>query len=247
MSPSETGVRARARAETTARALAVANRQLGEVGPAALSVRSIARELGISSSAIYRYFPSRDALLTRLIIDAYTDLGAAAAEAAAVPAGAPRFRAIARAARSWSLDNPHRFALLYGTPVPGYDAPADTTGPALTVAYLLLDALLASPDVVWPPVDERLRPGFEELASVLSPARSSLPAGSSSMAGPSSSTGSSSVDAPAESIAAGVAIWTALFGRLSFEVLGQYTNVVADRDAWFEAFLDEELGRVGLR
>jgi AcrR family transcriptional regulator len=229
-SPAETpGVRARARAETTARALEIATRQLGEVGPAALSVRSIARELGIASSAIYRYFPSRDALLTRLILDAYTDLGRSAAEAeGAVDRAdhAGRFRAAARGARRWSIDNPHRYALIYGTPVPGYAAPQDTVVPALSVAMLLLSAVADAVDAGAAVEGPALPP---TLADELSRAAQTL-------------------GRPVEAgvLALGIESWTALYGHLSFEIFGQYHRVVDDRDAFFELFLDGQLARFGL-
>ena len=82
-----TGARARVRAELTEEILAAARRQLAEQGSAALSLRAVAREVGMVSSAVYRYFPSRDHLLTALIVDAYDGLGAAVERAAAkVPA-----------------------------------------------------------------------------------------------------------------------------------------------------------------
>ena len=68
------GLRARNRAALMVAITEEANRQLLEVGPAALSVRSVARELGMASSAIYRYVSSRDELLTLLIVDGYNDM-----------------------------------------------------------------------------------------------------------------------------------------------------------------------------
>src|SRR3954454_1962832 len=119
------GARARARIEITAAIKDEARRQLAAGGAAALSLRAVARELGLVSSALYRYFPSRDDLLTALIIDAYDSLGAAA-EAAAVANGTagPRsgWRAVCHAIRDWARQNPHEYALIYGSPVPGYQA-----------------------------------------------------------------------------------------------------------------------------
>src|SRR3954467_4058552 len=119
--------RERVRAELTADIADAARRQLAEVGAAALSLRAVARELGMASSAVYRYFPSRDDLLTRLIIDGYDDLGSAA-EDADDPAAAPhdRWMAVCRAVRHWAVAHPYEYALLYGSPVPGYEAPRDT-------------------------------------------------------------------------------------------------------------------------
>jgi len=111
--------RERVRAELTADIADAARRQLAEVGAAALSLRAVARELGMVSSAVYRYFPSRDDLLTRLIIDGYDDLGATA-EAADRPSALPteRWLAVCRAVRGWAKAHPHEYALLYGSPSP---------------------------------------------------------------------------------------------------------------------------------
>src|SRR5215207_3373039 len=99
--------RERVRAEITAEITDAARRQLAEVGAAALSLRAVARELGMASSAVYRYFPSRDELLTRLIIDGYDALGAVA-EHADDPAAPPeeRWLSVCRATRAWALAHP---------------------------------------------------------------------------------------------------------------------------------------------
>ena len=84
------------------------------------------------SSAIYRYFPSRDDLLTALIVDGYNAIGEVAEQAdAACPAGeyTGRWLAVCRAVRDWALAHPHEYALVYGSPVPGYQAPQQTIGP----------------------------------------------------------------------------------------------------------------------
>jgi len=125
--------RAENRLEITRAIQEAARRQLAEVGPAALSLRAIAREVGMVSSAVYRYFPSRDDLLTALIIEAYDELGAAV-EAAETGVRrrddlAKRFTALCHAVHDWARANPHEYALLYGSPVPGYAAP-DTTVPS---------------------------------------------------------------------------------------------------------------------
>ena len=139
------GVRARVRAELTAEIKAAATRQLASGGAASLSLRAIAREMGMASSAIYRYFASRDELLTALIIDAYHSIGVAVEEAdATMERGdyAGRFRAIANAIRTWSQANPHEYALIYGSPVPGYAAPDDTIDPATRVPLALIAVLV---------------------------------------------------------------------------------------------------------
>lgn len=151
-----TGIRARNRAAIEAEILTAAARSLAEVGAAGLSLRALARELGMVPSALYRYFASRDDLLTRLIVASFDSLGDAvdAALASAAhdsgtddPAAessdpATRFSTIAHATRDWARGRPHEYALLYGTPVPRYHAPADVTNPAGTrVQARLLDVL----------------------------------------------------------------------------------------------------------
>src|SRR5579863_1807744 len=151
-------VRERARAELSREIKEEARRQLAASGADGLSLRAVAKELGMVSSALYRYYPSRDDLLTVLIIDAYDALGAAAESAAAgdsaaggtaaggqaAPARA-RWVATCHAVRGWAVANPHEYALIYGSPVPGYRAPEATIGPAarvpLAFAGLLGEAL----------------------------------------------------------------------------------------------------------
>ena len=129
------------RAEITGEILDAARGYLATDGAPALSLRAIARDLGMASSALYRYFKSRDELLTRLIIDAYDSLGAAAeVREATIDRNdlAGRFTAICEAVRAWALAHPNEYALIYGSPVPGYVAPADTVPPATRVTALLL-------------------------------------------------------------------------------------------------------------
>src|SRR5829696_4717316 len=110
------GVRARARAAVRAELVAEARRQLAEVGPAALSLRSVARAVGMVSSGVYRYFASRDELLTALIVESYDALGAEVERSAArhrAKAPLDRWVATCRAARRWAVDHPHEWALVY--------------------------------------------------------------------------------------------------------------------------------------
>src|SRR6516165_5707752 len=137
--------RERARAEITREILDTARGYLATDGAPALSLRAIARDLGMASSAVYRYFRSRDELLTRLIIDAYDSLGAAAEVSEATIDRnnlAARFTAICDAVRAWALAHPNEYALIYGSPVPGYVAPADTVAPASRVTTLLMRILI---------------------------------------------------------------------------------------------------------
>ncbi|MGW0121772.1 TetR/AcrR family transcriptional regulator [Streptomyces sp. NPDC003327] len=222
------GARARARIEITAAIKDEARAQLAAEGAAKLSLRAVARELGMVSSALYRYFPSRDDLLTALIVDAYDSLGATAEQAAADTTDRSplhRWTAVCRAVRAWAVAHPHEYALIYGSPVPGYRAPQDTIVPASRVGLLLVGIVReahAGEGLALPPLPEELGPEATRMAADLAP------------------------DLPPAVAAALVAAWSQLFGLVSFEVFGQFHRVVEARDAFF-AHAAERLGReVGL-
>ena len=108
-------------------------KQIAESGAQTLSLRAIARELGITAPAIYNYFPRRDDLVTALIIDAYTSFGDSQIAARdAIPADdlTGRLRAIGVAYRQWALTNPQRYLLIFGAPIPGYEAPVEKIFPS---------------------------------------------------------------------------------------------------------------------
>lgn len=142
--------RERLRAQTREEAKAAALRQIAVAGPQSLSLNAIGKELGMSGPALYRYFAGRDELLTELISDGYHDLAdavEAAGEAAAGAEPADRIRALTRAYREWALAQPHRYLLLFGTPVPGYSAPAHTVEAASRTLSAFLEPIAAlSPD-----------------------------------------------------------------------------------------------------
>ncbi|NNC13234.1 TetR/AcrR family transcriptional regulator [Planctomonas sp. JC2975] len=199
-------------------------------GAETISLRAIARELGVVSSAIYRHYPSRDALLTDLIVQAHTELGewVSGAEHSVDRAQlGDRFGVVVRSAREWAKRNPHRYALIYGTPVPGYSVPASTLQPASIIAMLfarlLLDAAAAG---CRPPPDaarDALAPSFSRLGEQLE-----LP------------------PALHPSLVAGVQVWSQLFGHISFEIFGHYVGVVDDVDAYTEALIVLMAARLGL-
>jgi AcrR family transcriptional regulator len=223
-----TGVRARVRAELTAEIKAIARRQMAEDGPANINLRAIARELGMVSSAIYRYFASRDDLLTALIVDAYNALGEAgeAADAAVDPHEVrDRFLAVADAAYRWACDQPSQDLLLFGTPVPGYAAPQDTIGPATRFTLVLLRIL-----------DEAARQG------AVPAVRPTVPAGArDDFRAMRELTGTGAGD---ELMLAGMQSWTALFGAIGFILNGQFRNVIGDVDAMFAEFARLLAGQV---
>ncbi|MEU0944412.1 TetR/AcrR family transcriptional regulator [Streptomyces canus] len=225
------GARARARIEVTAAIKDEARRQLAAEGAAKLSLRAVARELGMVSSALYRYFPSRDDLLTALIIDAYDSLGESAERAhEPVARAAPQARwvAVCEAVRRWALGHPHEYALIYGSPVPGYTAPQTTVPPAARVGLLLIGIVRDAHDgpgglAELPAVPEDLHAEADRIAADLAP------------------------DLPASAAAALVAAWAQLFGLVGFELFGQFNRVVEEREAFFRHAV-RQLGRgVGLR
>jgi AcrR family transcriptional regulator len=140
------GKRQESRERIEAQIIEVGRRHLLTHGPAGLSLRAVAREVGMVSSAVYRYVASRDELLTLLLVDAYSDLADAVdrARAAASPPSWWRddFGAFAHAVRDWALEHPARWALLYGSPVPGYHAPAEqTVAPGTRVVRVFFEAV----------------------------------------------------------------------------------------------------------
>lgn len=202
-------------------------------GAAALSLRAVARDLGIVSSAIYRYVVSRDELLTLLVVDGYDELGDAvdaALETTDPSDHAGRMAAIGRAVRGWALAEPATYALLYGSPVPGYRAPAERTTAAGTRVIRRLvevweDAWVAGSLTV---AEDFLAP--ERLRADLSRIRSQM-----------------GITAPEAVIARGMFVWAALFGCVSFEVFGQYgPETISDSAELFEQHLRVLMATVGV-
>jgi AcrR family transcriptional regulator len=183
---------------------------LATEGAAGLSLRAVARDLGVVSSAVYRYVGSRDELLTLLLIDAFGELGDEVdAAVAKVPEGdhGARFLALGRAVRNWGLREPASYALLFGSPVPGYNAPPErTTGPGTRVIARLIGIL-----------DAAARAG--QLAAPASESPEIPPVLASDLAAIRSEFG---LDLPDELVARGVLVWSSLFGVVGFEVFNQY-------------------------
>ncbi|NWF25692.1 TetR/AcrR family transcriptional regulator [Streptomyces sp. PKU-EA00015] len=286
------GARERARSEITAAIKEEARRQLAAEGAAKLSLRAVARELGMVSSALYRYFPSRDDLLTALIVDAYDAVGAAAETAAAARGPAPagpdapgpdtaaaaghapaaaahtdasrpeataatgalgggdgvaagaaggnagrrapvvpgrefaRWGDVCRGVRDWALTHPHEYALIYGSPVPGYTAPQDTIAPASRVGAVFISIVREAhrtEGLAVPTLGGGVRTEAERVAAAFAP------------------------DLPPSVVAALIAAWAQLFGLISFELFGQFERVVEDRDAFFAHAAARLAAEVGLR
>lgn len=243
MTPPNAGrtARERARAELTREIKEEARRQLAISGADGLSLRAVARKLGMVSSALYRYFPSRDDLLTALIIDAYDAIGAAVEEAvAAVPSAraAPeaaqwesvrgRWMAACRAVRSWARAHPHEYALIYGSPVPGYRAPQTTIGPAARVPLALVGIVRddAASGLLASAGPEALPGPLAEQAAALGAALAAAD-------------GETGPGVPPDVLVRCVIAWTQLFGMVSFELFGQFVNSFEPADALFEHAIDQ--------
>jgi AcrR family transcriptional regulator len=203
--------------------LVVAGAHLAQEGAVALSLRSIARDLGMVPSALYRYFAGRDALLSALILSAYTSLADEAEQAAddatrhSATDGA-RWAAVPLTMRRWALARPHEWGLLFGSPVPDYRAPEETVVPYARLATALVR-----------PVAEAYRAGrlrvppiatggtATALDAALAPVREALLA-----------------DAPSSLVLRVLQVWCALTGSISLELFGHWRNTVLDTELFFE-------------
>ena len=228
-------IRARVRAEMITEIKRVALEHLARDG-SALSLRAVARDMGMVSSAIYRYFPSRDELLTALIIDAYTSLGEAVEQADGTvdrrDAYLSRWFAVCHTIRRWAIARPAEYALIYGSPIPGYQAPDETIEPGSWAMVAMVrcvaeaeaagklhipqgSAALPTEDVAY---REELRTvavglGFAEDSHVIEAALGAI---------------------------------TQVFGALNFEVFGRLDRVFSERGEWFDRQVRELAVRMGL-
>ena len=226
--------RQRARSEVVEAIKTTAAQHLAQSGAAALSLRAVARDLGLVSSALYRYFPSRDALLTALIVDAYDAVGELAerADAAAVAAGAghgARWLEVCRAVRRWAAAAPHEYALVYGTPVPGYSAPQDTVDPAMRIARVMTRIVMAAA------ADGSLRPPSRPLPGprLVTDAVSEL-------------TGGVPGEPYDDLLERSLVLLTALVGTVSSLEFGHLHGALTDDDAWFDRAMAVAAEGVGL-
>ena len=220
--------RDRARAELTREIKDEARRQLAD---GELSLRAVSRALGMVSSALYRYFPSRDDLLTALIIDAYNSLGDAVEAADPGPDAAPRlrWRTACGRVREWAQANRHEYALIYGSPIPGYQAPPTTIAPGTRLSLFLVGVM----DDAWraggmtepadaPPQPAELAAELERLAALIE------------------------ITLPPPVLARALIAWMQLFGMVSFELFGQLVNVVDPTGYFFEHTAEQMATFVGL-
>lgn len=202
--------RERYRAQVRAEIKQHAWEQIATAGASALSLNAIAKRMGMSGPALYRYFAGRDELITELIRDAYRSL------ADTFRATEKDVAALARALRGWALADPHRYFLVYGTPVPGYHAPDDITVIASEIMAPLLDACAAlTYDDAAAPFDRHIEEHRQWADGHC---------------------------APPAALHRALSVWTRLHGVLSLEAAGHFTGMGFDPGLLFEAELDSLLG-----
>lgn len=217
------GHRAQSRAEQVRLIKEVAARLLAEKGVAGLSLREVSREMGVVSSALYRYFATRDELLTALIYDAYDDLGASVEKSEGKVARVDtrgRWRATCNAVRRWSKAHPNEYALLYGTPVPGYRAPNITIVAASRVVVVMGRILNDSCEVSPAEPPKSPEPGVSSFLEVEG-LRALMP------------------NVPAHHYVRALMAWTQVFGFLSFELFGHFVGSVRDANLMFAEVVEE--------
>ncbi|MFI0153486.1 TetR/AcrR family transcriptional regulator [Streptomyces lydicus] len=186
--------------------------QIAAAGASALSLNAIAKQMGMSGPALYRYFASRDELITELIREAYRSLAESLRTASATGAD---LAGLAHALRSWALEDPQRYLLIYGTPVPGYHAPDDITGISSEIMATLLDACTAlAPDDPATPFSTHLEDHRAWAEGH---------------------------PAPPAALHRALTFWTRLHGVLSLELAGHFTNMGFDPALFFAAELDDLL------
>jgi AcrR family transcriptional regulator len=216
--------RARQRQATVAEIKARARRQLAEHGTGAVNLRAIAREMGTASSALYRYFASHDELISALCADAYNAVADAMAAARdAVPAGqhARRWQALCDAYRRWSLDNPADFALIFGTPVPGYSAAGQATGPAASrFAAVPVEVFAAA-----------------VAAGAADPARTQIPPGLPAGALLQDLLGRGQLSGASHLAAIAITAWASILGYLVAEIFGSLPQLITDPGRLWDAHL----------
>jgi AcrR family transcriptional regulator len=189
--------------------------QIAAAGASALSLNAIAKRMGMSGPALYRYFSSRDELITELIRDAYRSLADAFGAASA---SGPDLAALAHALRGWAVEDPQRYFLIYGTPVPGYQAPDDVTAIASEIMATLLDACV-------------------DAMPAESPATSAATAFDAHLEG--HRQWADGHPAPPAALRRALTFWTRLHGILSLELAGHFTGMGFDPALLFTAELDD--------
>jgi AcrR family transcriptional regulator len=217
--------RERVREATREEIKALARRQMATSGTASLALNGIARAMGMVPSALYRYFPDRDALITALILDAFGRLADALRAADAGPSYGARLLATAEVYRRWALENPVDFQLVFGNPIPDYHAPVEQTGPATQRVFaVFLDIINEA-----------------HAAGVLRP----VPSFRAATLGDCPPNHAFSIYSPPV-MYSGLAGWATMQGVIALEIFGHMSQSVADPDAFYRGQMLDYLAAIGL-
>ena len=233
--------RERVKDEVTSEILSAARAHLAREGAAALSLRSIARDLGMAPSALYRYFSSRDALLSALILGAYGSLAdqaehASQAAYAREDGAMARWVAVPRAMRSWARGHPHEWGLIFGSPVPGYEAPTETITPYTRLAQALVRPIIEAHQngnlqlaLSAPSAPPPAPPGTGPLALAVQPVTDAVLPG-----------------LPTVAVARALQAFATLIGIISLELFGHWRNTVLEPEVLFEATISQLASSTGV-
>ncbi|HET7088028.1 MAG TPA: TetR/AcrR family transcriptional regulator [Anaerolineae bacterium] len=225
--------RDRMRAATLAEIKQLARKQMAEQGMAALSFSAIAEQMGFTSQALYRYVPSRDALITSLVVDACTDLAAAmeAARDAIDPEhDADRLLAVMLAYREWAVGHPIDYALIYGKPIPDYRAPETVIGPAIQRIPMVVLGLLRT---AWLRGRVTALPEYGPLPAELETQLAALRHADVS-------------DLPLDLLHTVLVVWSQLHGLITLEIFEHLHPALGDFGALYRFEARTLLKRVGL-
>jgi AcrR family transcriptional regulator len=226
--------RERVREEMMSEILASARQHVAREGAASLSLRSISRELEIAPSALYRYFGGRDGLITALILAAYESLATEADRAAEAAAkrgdsDAERFLAVPRAMRRWALARPHEWGLIFGTPVPGYEAPEDTIALYARVAEAMVRPVVEAQAAGRLQAKRDAHAVPAALRDAVAPVTDGLLPGT-----------------PPGTVVLAVQAWAAVVGTITLEVFGHWRNTILDPEEFFGATVRDAGAALGL-
>jgi AcrR family transcriptional regulator len=211
----------------------VARQQMAENGTATISLSAIARALEVSQPALYRYYPSRDDLITALILDAYNDL---ADTEAAADSSQPseyygrRLMAVILAIREWAVAHPLDFQLIYGNPIPGYHAPEAETMPAARRGFAVILRILYQ----------------ALLAGALKPRPSDLEQAARMSTRLQVEENGQAIDLPQVVLYIGVAGWYQTNGLIMLELFNHTRALIADPGAFYQAEMENLLNSLGL-
>lgn len=224
--------RERMRAATIDEIKETARQQIAEYGAASLSLRAISGEMGMTAPALYRYFDSRDDLVTALIVDAYHSLAESLASARVAHSSGDhteKIIATAKAYRQWAKIHPEQYSLIFGTPIPGYSAPMEITGPAAAESMIELIQVLdtayqdgqLSVNELSPALINLLQPWIEKLGYA----------------------------GPIAIIHLALACWAQIHGLVSLELHGHLSAVPEDVnvDSFFETEIRAMLARMNVQ